>query len=470
MIFQLLVFVYFVTTAFSSPIDPHLVCEGKRWESILTFFITNYIAHAFTVVPDPGANWIAQIVFGFTALMVPNIGLIGAIDSVMSYFLQGRSDDLHRALAQDALFILVKRDNLRAGDREIDIKFVIKAFWLNFVYTDVICIRTNKKLNSRQVHGKITIPDGYALIVPSQRQHLEEMKPALRESEGIKLYRSKELTSAAVGIVQIIFASITIYRARGDQIEKYGYAAYGFSVYPYLLMSLANLIKLLICGRYPYAYVLRTATLAEAEKDGGVFEGAVGNPREDGRAVDDSQGGGSMGLSDPPFWIKSGPLRFEHAGYYKGYWWIVPTIDGLILLIAILSQPLFVFLLSGFNARNTQGQKILTPKAGQSTRAQRIWMLGWLGVNMDSCIAAYFIASGRRRWRGRGAERERGSESWDERGSERGSERGDERFNWVIWADFLIDYLFFFLAYVFAFGGFVTVGGMLHAEISYQPC
>ena len=41
-------------------------------------------------------------------------------------------------------------------------------------------------------------------------------------------------------------------------------------------MSLANLIKLLACGRYPYAYVLRTATLAEAEKDGGVFEGAVG--------------------------------------------------------------------------------------------------------------------------------------------------------------------------------------------------
>ena len=102
------------------------------------------------------------------------------------------------------------------------------------------------------------------------------MKPALRESEGIKLCRSEELTSAFVGIAQVIFASITIYRARGDQIEKYGYAAYGLSVYPYLLMSLANLIKLAVCGRYPYAYVLRTATLAEAEKDGGVFEGAVG--------------------------------------------------------------------------------------------------------------------------------------------------------------------------------------------------
>ena len=123
MIFQLLVFVYFVTTAFSSPIDPHLVCEGKRWESIFTFFATNYIAHAFTIIPDPGANLFAQTVIRFSALMVPNIGLIGAIRSVISYFLQGRSDDLHRALAQNALLILVKREDMKPeyGDTEIKI-------------------------------------------------------------------------------------------------------------------------------------------------------------------------------------------------------------------------------------------------------------------------------------------------------------------------------------------------------------
>ena len=121
MIFQLLVFVYFVTTAFSSPIDPHLVCEGKRWESIFTFFATNYIAHAFTIIPDPGANLFAQTVIRFTALMVPNIGLIGAIRNVISYFLQGRSDDLHRALAQNALLILVKTEDIRTGDIEIKI-------------------------------------------------------------------------------------------------------------------------------------------------------------------------------------------------------------------------------------------------------------------------------------------------------------------------------------------------------------
>ena len=73
-------------------------------------------------------------------------------------------------------------------------------------------------------------------------------------------------------------------------------------------------------------------------------------------------------------------------------------------------------------------------------------MLGWLVVNVHSCVRAHFVASGR------------------------GGERGDERFNWVRWVDRWVNYVFVFLAYVFAFGGFVTVGGMLHAESSYQPC
>ena len=40
----------------------------------------------------------------------------------MSYFLQGRSDDLHRALAQDALLILVKRDDMKPAAGDIEIK------------------------------------------------------------------------------------------------------------------------------------------------------------------------------------------------------------------------------------------------------------------------------------------------------------------------------------------------------------
>ena len=123
MIFQLLVFAYFITTAFSSPIYPYLVCEGS-WKGIFSFFATNYIAHALTAIPVPGANWFNHFLSSFNALTLPYFGLIGAVRSVTCYLLQGRSDDLHRALAQRALLILVKTEDMKPGD----IKFVTKAF------------------------------------------------------------------------------------------------------------------------------------------------------------------------------------------------------------------------------------------------------------------------------------------------------------------------------------------------------
>ena len=73
-------------------------------------------------------------------------------------------------------------------------------------------------------------------------------------------------------------------------------------------------------------------------------------------------------------------------------------------------------------------------------------MLGWFVVNVCSGPRVHFAVSGR------------------------GSEGGDERFDWGYWVNRRVNYVFVFLAYVFAFGGFVTVGGMLHAESSYQPC
>ena len=161
-------------------------------------------------------------------------------------------------------------------------------------------------------------------------------------------------------------------------------------------MSVANLIKLGVCGRYPYAYVLRTATLVGAEGNGGVFEGAVGklgvNHGEDGN---DSQDGDPMGFSDPPSWLKYASFSWLRPfGDYRGYWRIVPAIGSLIFYITIPPQPLFMVLLSGFNVRqNTRGQKFLTPNAGQSTRLRRVWVLGWLVANIYSAPLVHFVAS-----------------------------------------------------------------------------
>ena len=78
-------------------------------------------------------------------------------------------------------------------------------------------------------------------------------------------------------------------------------------------------------------------------------------------------------------------------------------------------------------------------------------MLGWLVANVYTAPAVHLVVSGRREL---------------VRGHERRDERWGRRFNWRRWADFML----VFPPYVFAFGGFVTVGRMLHAENSYQPC
>ena len=116
MIFQLLVFACFIITAFSLPISPSLVCDERRWQSVLVFFTVNYIAHALTIIPSPGAKMWHHLLQALRVLLLPYIGLIGAIRSVVCHFVQGGSDDLHQAFAQNALLILVKEKDIISGD------------------------------------------------------------------------------------------------------------------------------------------------------------------------------------------------------------------------------------------------------------------------------------------------------------------------------------------------------------------
>ena len=277
---------------------------------------------------------------------------------------------------------------------------------------------------------------------------------------------STEVASAVIAIAQVIFSSITIYRTRGDQIERYGYAAYGLSVYPYALMSLANLVKLAVCGRYPFLYVLRTATLVELEVEleeakknvlrtatlveleeaEKACKGAVGNLEvnrgksnevvndskhgpevnggKSGEVVNDPQRGELMAdLSEPPSWVSPFPM-FRPLGDYRNRRRIVPIIGSLIFVIAAVSHPVFVQLVSGFNR-------------GQSTRAQRAWMLGWLITNGVSALVNLVSL-------------ETSSGILEKISVPKGNS-------------------FVYSTYIFAIGGFVTVGGMLRAE-SYHLC
>jgi len=77
-------------------------------------------------------------------------------------------------------------------------------------------------------------------------------------------------------IAQLVLSCVTLYRTRGHQLDRYGYAAFGLSVFPYALMSFVNLVTLGIIGEYPCLFVLRTAISEEANGCGGRISGELG--------------------------------------------------------------------------------------------------------------------------------------------------------------------------------------------------
>ena len=82
---------------------------------------------------------------------------------------------------------------------------------------------------------------------------------------------SYSVIQAFIGIVQALWPIVTIYKSRGDQIQVYGYAAFGLTVVPYAFMSLANAVANLLTPQYATIFVIRTPAMTEAEQRGKAF-------------------------------------------------------------------------------------------------------------------------------------------------------------------------------------------------------
>lgn len=63
--------------------------------------------------------------------------------------------------------------------------------------------------------------------------------------------------------------------ARGEQILKYGYTAFGFTVIPYTVISVVNLLANVFLPEYPYLYLVSSPDMEEAIQLGGIFHPIV---------------------------------------------------------------------------------------------------------------------------------------------------------------------------------------------------
>lgn len=146
-----------------------------------------------------------------------------------------------------------------------------------------------------QVFGTYKLPEGYelayvpanAIIKPVSLLSDSPDQNAPPKSE-FKLTSVYSFASALVSIIQIIYALTGLYRSRGDQVSKYGYAAFSFTVLPYVIMSFVNLLGNLVTPRYSTLYLVGSEMMDEASRRGGEFQGIIGNLQSAHLEVDDN--------------------------------------------------------------------------------------------------------------------------------------------------------------------------------------
>ena len=251
--------------------DPNLICTPATWRDIFVFFVTNYFIHAATLPPVPGESK-REIVFSvITALFIPGYGAARTLRRfILRPGFKHRKSPLQCALKAGALCMVVDERSLSRQTHGIYADpdgWAAKIF--NFDLQEALCP------SSRAIHGVFQLPEGYYLCtVPS----LSKLRPTASSIPGSELFRPASeynVVRILFSLVQAMAGGITIYRAQGDQITRYGYSAFGLSVVPYVFMSIMNLLASLLGPEYAAMYLVRTPDMDKAEKDGGKFEGIV---------------------------------------------------------------------------------------------------------------------------------------------------------------------------------------------------
>jgi hypothetical protein len=248
--------------------------------------------------------------------------------------------------------------------------------------------------------------------------------PQVHYSHAISM--SHSLSKALVAIFQAIYASVTLYETRGDQIQHYGYAAFGLTVAPYLVMSLLNLISNILTPDFPAMYLMRNDIMDEAAKrEGGHFEGIVGS-------VDDAYHENSIDVTfrtdqgkifmrstgrharvadqssvaeqtrDENCTVDSDSMEVQHVSLREidvPSFIAIPSnsVNGnsgeqsetavtAVLLGACIVSGLVIALVGGLSRF----------QAGSSSVAQRVWTMVWLGFGIFAGSQGQYVAFQRR--------------------------------------------------------------------------
>lgn len=94
----------------------------------------------------------------------------------------------------------------------------------------------------------------------SKLQHMSSVggtyTSTVSDQTEFKLSCNYNMLKTIAAMFQIIYGSFQLYAARERQIVKFGYAAYAFTVVPYILMSFINSIATICEAQYPSVFIV----------------------------------------------------------------------------------------------------------------------------------------------------------------------------------------------------------------------
>jgi hypothetical protein len=128
------------------------------------------------------------------------------------------------------------------------------------------------------IHGLSKLPNGYKFAYVSRDLDFEDDDKC---KYPIKIANSYNFLGALVALGQALYASFTLYQTQGGQTAKYGYAAFGLTVTPFVVMSIINLLGNVLAPKYSALYMVDSSVMIEAQRrEGCQISGVVGKLKE----------------------------------------------------------------------------------------------------------------------------------------------------------------------------------------------
>ena len=162
--------------------------------------------------------------------------------------------------------------------------------------------------SSVKIHGRCELSEGYALAyVPADMKVYPRTTSVYNASNGIvtkdsfsqtRIASAHDFPQILFSLTQTVSGAYALYRARGSQIERYGYAAFGLTVLPFILMSLINFLGSLLTSEYETIFLIYSSLMDEMINRGGISDGVVGSihaPVEEEEQISLSGGEARMG-------------------------------------------------------------------------------------------------------------------------------------------------------------------------------